>query len=138
MPRDRRLEMTLDGLVLIAELFEEAAPRSTQALLRQLPMEGQAVHAMWSGPLYIVEEVSLNDAPLENPVTFLSVGDLVYHPRHKEIAIAYGPTQFREPSGSVYVTYLGRVTGDLERLAEIGRRLQYTGAKRLVLKPMTT
>jgi hypothetical protein len=138
MPTDYRLELTLDSLVLIAELFEEAAPQSTRSLLSQLPLEGQAMHAMWSGPLCIVEQVNLSDAPLENPVTFLGVGDLVYYPRHNEIAIAYGATQFREPTGSVYVTYLGRARGDLERLGDIGRRLQHTGAKRLVLKVVRT
>lgn len=134
MAEETRLEVVLDNLVLTAELFGDLAPLSTRSLLRQLPLEGEAIHAMWSGPLCLVEHVNLDDAPLENPVTLLGVGDLIYHPRHKEIGIAYGVSQFREPTGSAYVTHLGRVAGDLARLAEIGRRLQYTGAKRLALR----
>jgi len=72
--------------------------------------------------------------PLENPVSFLSTGDLIYHPFHHEIGVAYGPTQFREPIGNAYVTFLGKLSGDLSHVQQVGSRLQRTGARPFALR----
>jgi hypothetical protein len=118
---------------LALRLFDEAAPRACAALRKRLPLRGEIVHAMWSGPLCLVNGVSLDGAPLENATSLLSLGDVVYHPVHHEIGFAYAATQFREPVGSTYVTMLGRLDGDLAALVEVGSNLQRSGARPVVL-----
>ena len=134
MIRNTPIVLEFEGLVLGLALFDERAPTACAAVKNKLPLCGEIVHAMWSGPLCLLNEQNLDDAPLENPTTFLAPGDVIYHPIHHEIGLAYAPTQFREPIGSVYVSFIGRITGDLTGLVEIGRNLQRTGAVPVVLR----
>ena len=126
--------LELDGLSLSVTLFDAEAPETCAAVRKRLPLSGEIVHAMWSGPLCLVNDQNLDDAPLENPTTFLAPGDVIYHPVHHEIGFTYAPTQFREPVGSVYVSFIGRITDDLAGLIEIGQNLQRTGAVPIILR----
>ena len=126
--------LELGDLALGLAMFDEQAPMACAAVRTRLPLRGEIVHAMWSGPLCLLNEQNLDDVPLENPTTFLAAGDVIYHPVHHEIGFAYAPTQFREPIGSVYVSFIGRIAGDLSGLAEIGLNLQRTGAVAIVLR----
>ena len=118
----------IDGKPFETSLRDDIAPHTCHALLATLPIKGEIIHAMWSGPLCLMLDVNLG-VPLENPVSFLSTGDLIYHPFHHEIGVAYGPTQFREPTGNAYVTFLGKLSGDLSHVQQVGSRLQRTGAR---------
>lgn len=71
---------------------------------------------------------------LENPVGFQAPGDIVYLPATRELAIAYGEARFAWVTGPMMVSALGRIEGDLTEFAKKGERLQWEGAKRLVLK----
>lgn len=124
-----KIIVELDGKSFETELFDHLAPRACEALRAALPLKGTVIHAMWSGPLCLMLDINLAGAALENAVSFLSLGDLVYHPVHKEIGVAYDATQFREPIGDAYVTYLGRLQGDLSHIRQVGSRLQHTGAR---------
>lgn len=128
-----RIQVVLDILELGADLFIDAAPKTCRALLAALPMQSQVIHAMWSGHMILATGIDLGISDLENEVSILVPGDLVYHPRHKEIAIAYGEAQFREPTGPVYVSRVGQLEGNLSALFELGSRVQLEGAKKFVL-----
>lgn len=131
----QRILLELDGTIFTATLFSDKAPMACRSLQAQLPLEGEVIHAMYSGPICLMGDINLDDAPLENPQTFFNIGDLLYHPEHKEIGITYAATQFREPIGSVYVSYIGcLVDDDLTPLLEIGKMLRQTGAKKLILR----
>ena len=134
MATNAQITIELDGSDMTISLFDELAPRTCKALRKQLPVRGDIVHAMWSGPLCLLRGQNFDDAPLENPTTFLAPGDVIYHPTHHQIGIAYAVTQFREPIGSVYVTLLGRIADDLDGLVRVGRNLQRTGAKPIALQ----
>ena len=64
----------------------------------------------------------------------MGLGDITYHAGHQNIGISYNSTQWREAVGSVYVTRLGRIEGDLAPLVEIGKTLQRTGARKAVFR----
>lgn len=129
----QRISLEVGGQRLRLELFDAAAPLACAALRKRLPLRGDIVHAMWSGPVCLINDVTLDDAPLENPVSLLAVGDVIYHPLHHEIGFAYATAQFREPSGPSYVTMLGRLVGNIEPLIAAGRNLQRSGARPVVL-----
>ena len=120
--------LKLDGKVFEATFFTDLAPVTCRALRAVRPIRGEIYHAMWSGPICLMN-FDLGALSLENAATFFSPGDVLYHPIHKEIGIAYGATQFREPTGAAYTTLIGRIRGDLSALIEIGSRLQRTGAR---------
>jgi hypothetical protein len=124
--------LDLDGHALTLELYDAKAPKACAVMRERLPLEGEIVHAMWSGPLCLVNDLN-RDVPLENPTKFLAPGDVIYHPVHHEIGFAYGTTQFREPTGSVYVSFIGRIADDLTPLVAIGENLQRSGAVPVVL-----
>jgi len=126
--------LELDGSPFPVELFSDRAPASCRAILSQVPLADQIIHARLSGPLCLLRRVNLADAPLENPVSFFDPGDIVYHPAHFDIGIAYGPTQFRELAGTVYVSLVGRIGGDLSPLIATGRSLLRTGARPIFLR----
>jgi len=134
MAKNAPLTLELDSHPMHLVLFDDAAPRTCEVLRQRLPLQGDIVHAMWSGPLCLLNEQYLDESPLENPVTFLAPGDVIYHPVHHEIGFTYGTTQFREPIGSVYVTLIGRIDDDLSTLERVGKNLQTTGAQPIVLR----
>ena len=120
--------LKLDGKVFEATFCTDLAPVTCRARRAVRPIRGEIYHAMWSGPICLMN-FDLGALSLENAATFFSPGDVLYHPIHKEIGIAYGATQFREPTGAAYTTLIGRLRGDLSALIEIGSRLQRTGAR---------
>jgi hypothetical protein len=124
-----KIDVVLEDLRFEADLLVDAAPETCRALLAALPIESRVIHAMWSGHLIIATPIDLCLSRVENEVSIPAPGDLLYHQRHKEIAIAYGEAQFREPVGPVYVARFGHLQGDLRALAELGSRVQLEGAK---------
>lgn len=124
-----RIDVVLEDLQFEADLFVDEAPETCRALLAALPIESRVIHAMWSGHLIIATPIDLRLSKVENEVSIPVPGDLLYHQRHKEIAIAYGEAQFREPVGPVYVTRFGRLRGDLRALAQLASKVQFEGAK---------
>lgn len=105
------------------------APKTIELLRGVLPLRVEAIHAMWSGPLILVHIPGVSEIAVENPITFLKAGDVVYHPAHFELGIAYDTTQFREPVGSVYVSRIGQVSAGLDPIVALGKRLQRLGAQ---------
>jgi hypothetical protein len=124
-----RINVVVGDLQFEAALLVDAAPTTCQALLAALPIESRVIHAMWSGHLIIATPIDLGLTRVENEVTIPVPGDLLYHQRHQEIAIAYGEAQFQEPIGPVYVARFAHLEGDLEALARLGSRVQLEGAK---------
>ncbi len=137
----KRIEVELDGVVVQAVLYEEKAPVIVAKLWECLPFEDRVTHAKWSGHMFHTNtelpiDVTGHSWPLglENPVGFQAPGDIVYLPAIKELAIAYADARFSWVLGPMYVTGLGRIEGDLTEFAKKAERLQWDGAKRLVLR----
>lgn len=137
----KRVEVELDGVVVEAVLYEERAPVTVAKLWACLPFQDRVTHAKWSGqmfhtntPLPIDLEDQGGSVRMENPVGFQAPGDIVFLPSIKELAIAYGDARFSWVLGPMLVTGLGRITGDLTEFAKKADRLQWEGAKPLVLR----
>ena len=131
------IRMKIDGSRFSVDLDTDRAPAAGRAIREQMPIDGEIIHARLSGPLCLLRRINLADAPLENPAAFLDPGDIVYHPTHFDLGIVYGPTQFRELAGTVYVSLLGRIVGNLSPLIATGRLLSRTGARPISLRAVT-
>jgi hypothetical protein len=144
----RLIEISLcDTDAFIAELLEDAAPRTCEAVWNALPLEtDEARHAMYSGlGLYMVVDFRLDF--VENPHVFGGdPGDVFFHanpnnawvfdhPHSCEIYVPYGPMRVSDWPGDTPLNKFARyVSGDRSRLAELGRRFREEGFQRMTIR----
>lgn len=100
-----RVIFDIEGVgVARGEFHRFAAPRTADALLKNLPVGGRAVR--YGEEIYF--QISVK-APAENPRASLPVGSIGYWPMGDAVCVFYGPTKPYSP-----VNMLGRVTEGLE------------------------
>jgi len=127
----KKIEIIVGEEKGIVELFEDKAPKITEAVWNALPLEGIVNHANFSG-----EEMSIPAPELtrvkENTGYETQPGDLGYvSGRGNAIIIYYGVLSVISP-GSVF----GRVTGNLKGIQKEGRRIWKERGKKMVLRKM--
>jgi len=91
------------------ELITFLSPRTVDALIRALPIEGFA--ALWKEEVYFETPVVMGE---EKAKAKVQKGDLAYWPLGKAFCIFYGESQPYSP-----VNIVGRVTGNLEMFAKV-------------------
>lgn len=91
------------------------------------------VHARWSGEACWTPLGSRRlDLGIENPTSTPAPAQVLLYPggvSETEILIPYGPTRFACVAGPLVGSHLVTLEGDLERLAELGRRALWEGAQ---------
>lgn len=112
----RQLIVTLGDESGIADLFDDAAPKTADAVWEALPLRGTINHANFSG-----EEVSFPTFGLlwerENQLYDTEPGDLGYFVTGPAVCLYYGALRVISP-GNVF----GRVRTNLSRIQQIARR----------------
>ena len=93
------------------ELIRIASPRTTDAILRALPLEGLA--ALWQEEVYFDIPVKMGN---EKSKPTVEKGTLAYWPMGAAFCIFYGETQPYSP-----VNIIGKVTKNLEFFAKVKR-----------------
>jgi hypothetical protein len=120
------------GGQITGTLFDDRAPQTCQAVLEALPVEAEALHAMWAG-----EEIFFQHFPAEfayeQPTQTVEPGTLAMVPRSSSFCIFYGRAI---PRGAVDqeidVTVFGTVD-DVETMSEIGKRVRMQGVEKVRL-----
>ncbi|MHB8732988.1 MAG: cyclophilin-like fold protein [bacterium] len=111
----RRVRVVLGGVAAVAELFEEAAPKTVDAVWSALPIDGTLNHANFSG-----EEISFPTYGLlwerENQLSQVQPGDLGYFVEGPALVIYYGAVRVISP-GNVF----GRIVENLTEIQKVGR-----------------
>jgi len=92
------------------ELVRFQAPKTVEALLKILPVEGRA--SIWKEEVYFSVPLKLG---LEKPVSKVEVGAIAYWPLGSAVCIFYGSSQPYSP-----VSLIGRVTSNLDLLRNVG------------------
>jgi uncharacterized protein len=87
-----------------AELFRFASPRTADAILKRLPVQGRA--ALYGEEVYFKIPIK---APGENLRRTVEVGSIGYWPMGDAVCVFFGPTQPYSP-----VNLLGKITAGLE------------------------
>jgi hypothetical protein len=134
-----RLRLVLAGEPFEAVLLEREAPRTCEAFLRLLPLDGELWHSHFIGPA-LTTPLAVGALPAENPYALsIPAGAILLDIRQQpvvidgkalppELVIVYGTgARMLNWSGFSPANLFGRVEGDLERLVEVGRRVQYGG-----------
>jgi hypothetical protein len=91
------------------ELVRIRSPRTTDAIIRQLPIEGRA--ALWQKEVYFDIPVKMGN---EKAKPTVEKGDLAYWPMGSALCIFYGETQPYSP-----VNIIGKVTKNLELFEQV-------------------
>jgi len=140
-----------EGVEAVAELNGEDAPVTCQVIRRALPIEGAALHDIWSGQIVFTfleptkvipfEGVPRSGAVLPGEVFYWYSPENYLHGRpygrngYSEIGIAYGrdcmPACTR---GVKRVNVFATITEGLDALAEVCNRMIYEGKKKLVIE----
>jgi len=91
------------------ELIRHLSPRTVDAILKRLPIEGRA--ALWKQEIYFEIPVAAGE---EKAKTTVKKGDIAYWPMDKALCIFYGETQ---PYSAVNM--VGQVTKNLELFSTV-------------------
>ena len=135
-----RLELELDGVTVTARLLDEDAPRTCRALWDALPFEALVVHSRWAGArLHTRTHPKIDVGPIsypfiENPSAYQAPGDVVVWPLNNELMISYGPGKFEWMDQHYLVTHVATIEGNFSEFAGKIERLQWEGAKKLVIR----
>ncbi len=130
----RQIEIEIDGVVARAVLFDDKAPRTCAKVWDLLPIEDRTIHVRWSGAAWRTEKnYSLQLGVVENPVTVLEPGDIIYYDEPRiplyKIAVAYSRAAWRDFAGNLTVAHIGRITDNLEPFVKACDRILFDGPK---------
>ena len=145
----KQIEVEIGGVTFVANLLDKKAPKTCEAILSILPHEGVAYHQFWSGNgIQVHNEVLAKmkkDFGLwptdnfpdysENPSIYGSPGEIGFYVVGHGIFISYGKTRFFGPPEGVEPTYIfAKITENLDKLEEIGRRIGRHGQQKIIFR----
>lgn len=87
-----------------AELVRHLSPRTVDAIVKKLPLEGRA--ALWKEEVYFEISVAVGE---EKPKPTVETGTIAYWPMGNAVCVFYGTSQPYSP-----VNIIGKVTKGLE------------------------
>lgn len=91
------------------EFVRHLAPRTVDAIVKKLPLEGRA--ALWKEEVYFEIPVKMGE---EKAKATVEKGDLAFWPMGNALCIFYGESQ---PYSQVNI--VGRITGNLELFSKV-------------------
>lgn len=125
-----------EDLRFTARLERERAPDTCAAFLKMLPFRAQLVQARWSGE---AAWIPLGDRDFgieaENQTSRPAPGEILLYPAgvsETEILFPYGETRFASRYGELSGNHFLTIVGAHEQLAEVGRRVLWSGAQDVV------
>jgi hypothetical protein len=118
-------------------LHRNRAPKTCNAILKVLPIEGKVIHARWSGEAMWLQmhEIPI-DIGFENNTSHPSKGELLFYPgfiSEKEILIPYGSCSFASKAGPLSGNHFGTITENLDGLAKVGENVFWKGAEKIII-----
>lgn len=128
-----RLRVIAGPYAFEARFETAAAPRTCAVFRRLLPYENKVIHVRWSGEAVWIP-LGERDFGLtyENHTSFPAPGQMIVYPggiSETEILLAYGGVRFASKVGQLAGNHFITITGDLDKLAELGRSTLWEGAK---------
>lgn len=132
-----QLRIVAGPFTLTARLEVELAPRTCEAMLAVLPLEGKLVHCRWSGEAtWIPMGERRLGVSAENATSHPSPGQILVYPgglSEMEILLPYGATLFSSKVGQLAGNHFATVVRGAEHLADLGRLTLWQGAQDITI-----
>ncbi len=131
------LRLTVGTLVFRAR-WEDAAPRTREAIRALLPLSSSLIQARWSGEAGWVplgERAVVLDP--ENATSQPAPGELLLYTgtlSETEVLVPYGATRFASKVGPLAGNHFATIVEGREQFGELGRRVLWEGAQQLRLE----
>jgi len=123
------------GDLAFAAQWQDAAPRTREALRAWLPIRSKLIHCKWSGESTWIPFGETRPAVgYENHTSHPAPGDLLIYVgdlSECEILFPYGACSFSSRVGQLAGNHFATVTTGVEQLAEMGRRVLWDGAQEI-------
>ncbi len=125
-------------IIIAGEAFDAVfesgkSPATCAAFKKVMPFESQVVHVRWSGEGVWIPLGEMDFAVgYEDATAYPAPGQILLYPKGKsetEILIAYGSVHFASKAGTLAGNHFATITGDLDRLRDIGVGTLWQGAK---------
>jgi Protein of unknown function (DUF3830) len=137
-----QISIKIENEKFTANLHQEKAPNTIKALERVFPYSSKVIHARFSGEAIWVPlpgDFPVN-VQLEGQTSYPSKGELLYYPgfvSEKEILIPYGAAQFSSKVGLLPGNHFASIlSADLPRLAQMGNKVLWEGAKTILIEKL--
>ena len=141
----KQIELEIRGVVFVADMLEDKAPKSCKAILNILPFEGEGYHQFWSGQSIQIHSPilgkSIKDNGLwpaasppewsENPSVIGCPGELALYPHGGGLFINFGKSLYSGDIGPEPSYHFAKITKDLDKLYEVGRTFRREGAQKI-------
>jgi len=118
-----------------ARFRDDLAPKTCAMFRSLLPWRQRIIHARWSGEACWIPLGDLRlDVGCESATSCPQPGDIILYPAgvsETEILLAYGSVRFASRSGQLAGNPMLAITSGLDRLAEVGRKLLWSGAREI-------
>lgn len=133
-----RLRITAGAYTFVAELEQEAAPKTCAAFLERLPFRNKIIHVRWSGES---AWIPLGDFDFgigfENATSYPAPGQILLYPggySETEILFPYGSCCFASKMGQLAGNHFLTVVEGREQFEALGRMVQWEGAQDIVFE----
>lgn len=148
---ERRIALSFpdEGIVVEAVLLEKEAPKTCKVIWENLPLEGRAHHAIYSGSeiamridysIYCEQENATSRVlPGEVAYYFEQAGRLLPYPEGvSEVCIFYDRDSCPSmPDGPVAVNIFARIVENFDEFKALCYRMRIEGAKRMRVEKVT-
>ena len=143
----RRLKLTFvkERVSAFADLLDDDASMTCQAVWKALPIRTKAIHDIWSGPQLLMNLNPMIKLPAENLLTYIpAAGDIFYYyrPRHYFRGAPYGLAEATEigitydrdsrpqgPRGPKAVNLFATLSEGKVAFTKVCRNMIYEGSK---------
>ena len=142
----KEVEIVIDDYVFTAKLLENLAPKTCEIIYNALPLTSDSsreegiIHSAWSGEVMMIRwdfDTLPIKIPPENKTIYAREGVVACYDMiqpFNEIYIVYRYGHFVNWLGSNPYNEFAKITDDLDKLAEIGRKIQLEGRKKFIIR----
>jgi hypothetical protein len=128
-----QVRITAGGFQFTARFEDIAAPRTCARFQSLMPYKERIIHVRWSGEACWIPLGELDlGLTHENATSYPAPGQILLYPgglSETEILLPYGSCQFASKVGVLAGNHFLTITGGMDNLAALGRKVLWEGAQ---------
>ncbi len=133
-----QIRITIGGLVFMARLEEDVAPKTCAAFVSLLPYRQKIIQARWSGEAAWIPLGNFTfGVGYENATSYPGRGEILLYPgglSKTEILFPYGNCSFASKVGQLAGNHFLTIIEGNDQLNELGRLVLWQGAQNILFE----